>query len=293
MIYAIKERIGNPSLFCGRKQEMELLLNWVNRIKIERAKSKALLGRRKSGKTAIMERLFNIVWNQNNGIVPLYFEIQDKNINLLDFANNYIKNCLTQYVSFLTREPLLSANESWEWETIIHRAEKIKNKTITERMTLFLKYYQQEKVEEAIQTAFRTPYFLYDKDHYHFIIMIDEIQYMTRYLFEDKEKKIQAYNLPGIFHRLVELRFCPMLVSGSYIGWMTQMMHEMFVGGRLRINSISSSLTFEEGMTAVYQYAVYNQIELSEQVAIAINMLARSNPYWKILLLIQSGRTIL
>jgi len=94
MIYAIEERIGDPSLFCGRKREMEMLLNWTNRIKIKRAKSKALLGRRKSGKTAIMERLFNIIWNQNDGIVPLYFEVQDKNINLLDFANDYIKNCM-------------------------------------------------------------------------------------------------------------------------------------------------------------------------------------------------------
>jgi len=280
MIYAIEERIGDPSLFCGRKQEMEMLLNWVNRIKIKRAKSKALLGRRKSGKTAIMERFFNIVWNQNNGIVPLYFEIQDKNICLLHFANDYIKNCLTQYLSFITREPLLSTREPWDWDTISHRAEKINNKAILERIKLFLKYYHQENEEESIQTAFRTPYWLYDKDHYHFIIMIDEIQYMTQYFYRDKEEKIQAYNLPGIFHGLVELRFCPMLVSGSYIGWMTQMMRDMFVGGRLKVNSIPSSLTFEEGMTAVYQYAVFNQIELSEQSAMAINMLAQSNPYY-------------
>jgi len=27
MIHAIKERIGKPSLFCGRKNEMQMLLN--------------------------------------------------------------------------------------------------------------------------------------------------------------------------------------------------------------------------------------------------------------------------
>jgi len=32
MKYALEERIGNPQLFCGRKQQMELLLNWVNMI---------------------------------------------------------------------------------------------------------------------------------------------------------------------------------------------------------------------------------------------------------------------
>ncbi|KPA13272.1 hypothetical protein MHK_006517 [Candidatus Magnetomorum sp. HK-1] len=31
MIYALKERIGNPSIFCGRKREMKMLLNWVER----------------------------------------------------------------------------------------------------------------------------------------------------------------------------------------------------------------------------------------------------------------------
>jgi GTP-binding protein EngB required for normal cell division len=61
MIYALKERIGDPSLFCGRKQQMALLMNWVQSIPREMAKSRALLGRRKCGKSAIMQRLFNIL----------------------------------------------------------------------------------------------------------------------------------------------------------------------------------------------------------------------------------------
>jgi hypothetical protein len=280
MIYAIKERIGKPSLFCGRKNEMQMLLNWVNKIKIERAKSKALLGRRKSGKTAIMERLFNIVWNQNDGIVPFYYEMKDQNKWGLDFACEYIQSCLTQYASFLTRTPLQSAQEIWDWDTIEKKSKQVNNRAIPERIQYFLKYYQQQNVNKSLNIAVETPYRMYDEDHNHFIIMIDEIQYMTKYLYKDKDEKVQAYNLPGIFHRLVELRFCPMLVSGSYIGWMTQMMRDMFVGGRLRENEISSSLTFEEGMTAVYQYANYNQIELSYPLAIVINILAQSNPYY-------------
>ena len=47
-----------------------------------------------------------------------------------------------------------------------------------------------------------------------------------------------------------------MMASGSYIGWMKQMMQEMFVGGRLRIMEISSSLTFDEGMEAVISFRV-------------------------------------
>jgi hypothetical protein len=32
MISAFEERIGDPLLFCGRKQQMELLMKWVDMI---------------------------------------------------------------------------------------------------------------------------------------------------------------------------------------------------------------------------------------------------------------------
>ena len=33
-VLMIKERIGKPSLFCGRKSQKELLMDWVNMITI-------------------------------------------------------------------------------------------------------------------------------------------------------------------------------------------------------------------------------------------------------------------
>jgi ABC-type branched-subunit amino acid transport system ATPase component len=77
MIYALEERIGEPSLFCGRQQQMDLLMKWINTIPRKMAKSRVLLGRRKSGKSAIMQRLFNILWNEQGKVIPFYFEVQD------------------------------------------------------------------------------------------------------------------------------------------------------------------------------------------------------------------------
>jgi len=57
---------------------------------------------------------------------------------------------------------------------------------------------------------------------------------------------IKAYNLPGAFHGLVELKFAPMLVAGSYIGWMTQMIRKIFVGSRLKPFYISPKLDDNE-----------------------------------------------
>ncbi len=47
---AKKESIGAPELFCGRKQELMELLEWVDLIPKEFAKSRALLATKKMGK---------------------------------------------------------------------------------------------------------------------------------------------------------------------------------------------------------------------------------------------------
>lgn len=281
MIYALEERIGDPELFCGRHEEMSILMEWINRISIKRARSRALLGRRKSGKTAIMERLFNILWNQTERrVVPFYFEVKDQNRWLLHFADEYLRTCLTQYLSYLTRTPLPLNREILNWDILLQKAKEIKMNSIIERIRLFQEYYDKENEDQAILIAVGTPYIIAGQDGYNFVIMIDEIQYMTKYIYQDKHHKVMAYNLPGIFHGMVELKFCPMLVSGSYIGWMIQMMQEMFVGGRLRNMPIPSSLTFDEGMTAVYKYAEAYQIPITEQNALMTNILTQSNPYY-------------
>jgi hypothetical protein len=47
----LKEKIGNPELFTGRKRELTFYLNWIERIKQESSLSSAILSRRKTGKT--------------------------------------------------------------------------------------------------------------------------------------------------------------------------------------------------------------------------------------------------
>ena len=65
----LKEKIGNPDLFTGRKKELAFLLNWVEGIKEELSQSRSLLSRRKTGKTDILQRLFNMVFRSRN---PVY-----------------------------------------------------------------------------------------------------------------------------------------------------------------------------------------------------------------------------
>ncbi|MCP4156721.1 MAG: hypothetical protein GY757_53905, partial [bacterium] len=73
-------------------------------------KSQAILARKKSGKTAIVQRIFNQLWSQNGLIIPFYYEIKDKKIFIVDFALDYYQRFASQYVSFLERDPRLATS---------------------------------------------------------------------------------------------------------------------------------------------------------------------------------------
>lgn len=279
-MYALEERIGEPSLFCGRQQEMELLLNWIAKIPKKRAKSRALLGRRKSGKTAIMQRLFNILWQHNGKVIPFYFEVLDQDQWLLDFANQYFRTFLTHYISFKTRKPLDKENLILEWGDLNKAVKQINNKDILRVTDNFQEHLLKEHAHDSMKFALGAPAAFSGYDDVFFVVMIDEIQYMTQYIYHDKACTNLFRNLPGGYHGLVELKYAPMLVSGSYIGWMTQMIHEMFVGGRLRRMPISPKLSFNAGMQAVYKYAELNEVEISDQSALLINILTQSDPFY-------------
>ncbi|MCP4113172.1 MAG: hypothetical protein GY749_47855, partial [Desulfobacteraceae bacterium] len=60
----------------------------------------------------------------------------------------------------------------------------------------------------------------------------------------------------------------------------TQMMQEMFVGGRLKRTPVSPKLTFAGGMKAVYRYAEYHSIIIDEKTALAANILTQSDPFY-------------
>ena len=118
MKYPLKERIGRPELLVGRKKEFAKLNLWLKRIPKELSHSIALLARKKSGKTAIVQRLFNQLWNEGDSIlkdpdgipvIPFYFEIADKKIWYPDFAIEYYCRFASQYISYLERDVSLVA----------------------------------------------------------------------------------------------------------------------------------------------------------------------------------------
>ncbi len=86
-----------------RKRELASFLKWIDGARQEISKSTAILSRRKTGKTALLERLYNLTFEQHDRAAPFYFQIQETNQWLGDFAYEFFLTFLGQYVAWTTR----------------------------------------------------------------------------------------------------------------------------------------------------------------------------------------------
>jgi hypothetical protein len=105
MQYPLPETIGSPDLFVGREEELEYLNIWLERIPKRISTSKVILARRKSGKTAILERIINYLWSSPQmKIIPFFISMSDKDIWIRQFAMKYYQTFASHYISFLERD---------------------------------------------------------------------------------------------------------------------------------------------------------------------------------------------
>ena len=114
-----------------------------------------------------------------------------------------------------------------------------------------------------------------------FLVIIDEFQNLIQYVYPDplyQTAPIEA--LAGSFHSLSESKIAPMLVTGSYVGWLLMVIRKYLEAGRLKQIRFSPYLTEEEGLQAVYKYAQFYQEPIINETAVQINELCLYDPFF-------------
>ncbi|MCU0290341.1 MAG: hypothetical protein MUF15_28675, partial [Acidobacteria bacterium] len=111
--------------FTGRKNELAFFLKWIDDIKEEKSQSTAILARRKMGKTAIMERLFNITFYKNDGVIPFYYEVKETKMWMGDFCKDFFLTFIYHYIAFKSRnKEYLDPMEGFAFEKVEEIAKK-------------------------------------------------------------------------------------------------------------------------------------------------------------------------
>jgi hypothetical protein len=281
MQYPLQEKIGNPDLFVGREKEFRNFGKWLANIPKKLSKSRVILARRKSGKTAFVQRIFNQLWSENGAVIPFYFDIAERKIWYPDLAVRYYRAFASQYISFLERD-----------ETLIEKPlslKKIREYGVTKSIQSFvddvdflLKENRPGGMHTSMwDTACEAPHRFANVYDQRFLVILDEFQNIAQYVYRDEAcQNALDETMPGSFHSLSESKIAPMLVTGSYVGWLLEISGKYLEAGRLSEWYISPYLTEEEGLQAVYRYAEVYDEPITNDTAILINQLCMSDPFF-------------
>jgi len=279
MDYALKERIGKPELFTGRKEELAYFLKWIDDIKQEKSQSTAMLARRKMGKTAIMERLFNITFFKNEEVIPFYYEIKEIKMWLGDFCVDFFLTFIYQYIAYKTRKnQYLHPEEKNNFEKVKKSAEGEGLKYLTGIIESVEYSFIHEHVDILWNTVREAPKTIAARQQEFIVQMIDEFQFMNAMIYRDKNLDKLQDDLAGGYLSTAENKIAPLLVSGSWVGWLMNELDTM-LPNRFRYEYLEN-MPEDEAVEMVYKYSHFFEVPIREETAYLIFKQTQGSPFY-------------
>ncbi len=279
MQYPLPERIGDPRLLVGRQKEFAYINHWLSLVPRLAARSMAMLARKKSGKTAIIQRVFNQLWDANGEIIPFFYEVKADKIWLPDLAEDYFCRFASQYISFLERTPHL-VRVPLTLPEIQEYGVKANLPLLARVAKAILNCRETGRHHQMWTTAMEAPHGFASILERRWVVLIDEFQNMAEFVYADADFKVKQDSLPGSYHEHSESKYAPMFVTGSYVGWLSRVVSQYLEAGRLRFYEISPYLEPDDGLEAVYRYADYYGVPITPSCAEAINALCQNDPFF-------------
>jgi len=280
MLYPLHEEIGDPDLFVGRKKELFMLKDWIKRIPKKLSKSKAIFSRKKGGKTALVQRIFNELWSENGQVIPFFFSVSDAKIWLPNLASYYYQLFISQYISFIERDTRL-VTMPLSMNKILEYAKSKSIDPIIQDIESLIDYEKKGYHDLMWNIACTAPKRFAGYYNIRFLVIIDEFQYLSKYIYRDEGcKKYLEETLPGTYHSLAESKMASMLITGSYTNWLNSIVGRHLEGGRVSKHFFSPYLEHDEGLEAVHVYSKAFEKKITEKTAQHINQLCYSDPFF-------------
>ncbi|MHC4925469.1 MAG: hypothetical protein ACYTG4_15540, partial [Planctomycetota bacterium] len=270
--FALGEEIGDPELFVGRKLEMARLMKWAEGTKRRASGSMGILARRKKGKTALLQRFYNLLYTRHDPkLIPFYYRIREVRHTRREFAEKLYCSLLSQYFAFTTRNselvarPLSLENLEELARDDIQAAKDVRGmQEILERRPGLAWDYAQDAGHRLSQL-----------NDVRIIQILDEFQYLNKWVVweHDGEPDLLCHSYMGA----AESKFSPQLVAGSYIGWLAAIFRHMTARySPWHLEGLSS----EEAVAAVYAHAYVHQVPVTEETAPYLAEVCENDPFY-------------
>ncbi len=256
--FAIEERVGEPENFIGRVAELEYLYTWADNIRRKISRSVAFLGRRKIGKSLILERLYNIIYSEHKGLIPFYYEFTEGMRTGKEFFEDFIGRFYLQVIGYYTKDITLNRcavdqQIEVDFSMVLTQLESldIPHKTgIMSNLNACMHMIRRDKspyeyvlAATAMPRGFATTPGVEEQ----IVQMIDEFQYLNMYIDAGAEDRpCKAYMSTA------EMKVAPLLITGSLMGvvseelmrWLPQRFYEVIVPKMQPDESVAMTLNY-------------------------------------------------
>jgi hypothetical protein len=275
LIFALKEEIGNTELFTGRKADLEYLFSWLEGVRKESKPSIAIMARRKKGKTALVQRFYNLLFTWNDPqIVPFYYKVKEAEISKLNFADEFYHSFVCQYAAFKTRDiSILKRTVYYHELKEIFKDDKIILQDIEAMEFALAKKDDNTAWEHAAWAGERISV---QKDE-RIIQILDEFQYLNDSIYIVDGGIKSFTKLCGTYHHVGASKISPVIVTGSYVARLSKIITRMT--GRYE-KIFLKNLPDEEALEAVYTYSRCLNVPVTIETATYIAKVSEGDPFY-------------
>lgn len=268
--------------FVNRLRDLDSLWKWTSGIpQPGPRRSYALVGGRRTGKTAILHKLFNRLFHEQEQVMPIYVSFvqylhRSEHITAFEFAEEYFSSYLRSYLAFRYDMPKLFASE-----VQLEYLRNVVNQQADELALEWLELYditlssRHMPGHNIMQWVINFPKGYALRHKMPTIIFIDEFQVLTR-VYNSDEGLMR--DLTDSFQRASEAQWAPLLVSGSSIS----MLQGQALGGLLsgRFTSFPvKQLESEYAVELAFRLSKHLDMPMTEELAEAIYEMTGGYPY--------------
>ncbi len=278
-ITPLEDLVGD--LFVNRQAELDTYWQWATSIPNQLLNSCALIGRRRTGKTAILVKLYNRLFYEQARVMPIFVNFalylqQAEPMTYYDFARDYFTSYLRGYLAFHYREPLI-VKRRWGLAELEEFAHSVQDEYVPQLLTSYERAQSGRfaSPHDLVQWVIHLPKGEAAVRNMPTAIIIDEFQILTHVY--DPEQKIYR-DLTNYFQTAVETWWAPVLISGSAVSLLVKEALGGALSGRFRYHHLQP-LAPEHGYDSVFRLAQTTQTEVDETLAEAIWQLTAGHPY--------------
>ncbi|MFQ6120991.1 MAG: ATP-binding protein, partial [Methanosarcinales archaeon] len=202
--------------FVDRERILDILYTNALDAAREASDNTFIIGRRRIGKSAVLTRLYDKLFFEQDIVVPFYYTFEGKGKRAYTIAESYFTSFVSQYLAFKKKDVTL-IKELRDLDLALNLAVELKDEGLASVIRGYINSKAVNNVHEMLNMAIGGPRMVSNDNQSPICVILDEFQYILGVVDDDG----WDVDLKGKYQFGVEGTYCPHFVSGSAVSIIT------------------------------------------------------------------------